>query len=341
MTVRSPHRYVARGRLLWTAGVVVAMPLAGIGAQGVVQQGWNPKAVLAQETYAKPPAVVERIVAAPRNNVSFTNPSPDHKYFLKTESEGLPTIEAFGKPHYRLSTGFEVDFKANRARALTTRGSIGLTLIDPLSGAMRTIETPKGAIVNDPVWSPDSRSIAYIASFDASTQIFIADVASGKSVQITTKPLLATRVTTLQWTANGKAISTVLIPDNRGPEPGVTVATGPLIRESDPDKPKVNRNYQSLLEDQHDFDLVDYYTTGQVAVIDAKTKAIKKIGSPALITAVDASPDGQYFRITLQSKPYSHLVPVSNFGTVEQLWDGTGKEITQLAKRNLNDGERN
>src|SRR6185312_3487794 len=205
-----------------------ALPLAA--QQGVEQQGWNPKEILASEHYVKPPAVVERIVSAPRNSVTFTNPSPDHRYFLKAESEGLPTIEAFGKPHYRLSTGFEVDFKANRARALTTRGSIGLTLIDPQTGSMRTIETPKGAIVNGATWSPDGKSIAYIASFDASTQIFVADVASGKSVQITTKPLLATRVTTLDWTSNGKAISTVLIPDNRGAEPAEGVAKGPEIR---------------------------------------------------------------------------------------------------------------
>jgi len=332
-----PTRAVARA-MIGVAGLAVfALP---ISAQTVVQQGWNPKAVLAQETYAKPPAVVERIVSAPRNNVAFTNPSPDHKYFLKTESEGLPTVEAFGKPHYRLSTGFEVDFKANRARALTTRGSIGLTLIDPLNGSTRTIETPKGAIVNGATWSPDGKSIAYIASFDASTQIFVADVASGKSVQITTKPLLATRVTTLDWTSNGKAISTVLIPDNRGAEPAEGVAKGPEIRTTDPNKRRVNVNYQSLLENQRDFDLVDYYTTGQLAVIDVKSKAIKKIGAPALITAVDASPDGQYFRVTLQTKPYSYLVPVSNFGTVEQLWDANGKVITVLATRPLREGER-
>lgn len=333
LNVRPSSRWVVA-----FAGLALAAP---ISAQSVTQQGWNAKEVLAKETYTKPPEVVERIVTAPRNNVVFTNPSPDHKYFLNAESEGLPTVEAFGKPHYRLSTGFEVDFKANRARVLTTRGGIGLTLIDPLTGAKRTLETPKGAIVNAATWSPDGKSIAYIASFDASTQIYVADVASGKSVEITTKPLLATRVTTVEWTSNGKAIATVLIPDNRGPEPQEGVAKGPEIRMSDPNKPRVNRNYQSLLENQHDFDLVDYYTTGQVAVIDVKTKAIKKIGSPALVTALDASPDGQYFRVTLQTKPYSHLVPVSNFGTVEQLWDANGKVVTQLAKREMNEGERN
>src|SRR3954466_4538784 len=96
-----------------------AVLLAGqVGAQNVAQQGWNPKEVLAKETYVKPPEIVERIVTAPRNSVSFTNPSPDHRYFLKAESKGLSTIEAFGKPHYRLG-GVEIDWKANRARALT------------------------------------------------------------------------------------------------------------------------------------------------------------------------------------------------------------------------------
>ena len=197
--------------------------------------------------------------------------------------------------------------------------------------------------MNGAVWSPDSKSIAYIASFDASTQIFVADVATGKSVQITTKPLLATRVTTIDWTSNGKAHRDGADPGQpRRRAEGTGGRHGPDdSHERSDEAPKVNRNYQSLLENPHDFDLVDYYTTGQLAVIDVKTKAIKKIGAPALITDVDASPDGEYFRVTLQTKPYSYLVPVSNFGTVEQLWDANGTVITQLAKRELNEGERN
>jgi len=314
---------------------LLALP---IGAQTVVQQGWNPKEVLAKETYVKPPAIVERIVAAPRNSVTFTNPSPDKRYFLKMESDGLPSIDAFGKPHYRLG-GVEIDWKANRARALTTRGSVGLTLIDPMTGAMRTIETPKGALVSGATWSPDGKSIGYLANFDAATHIFVADVASGKSTQITKTPLLAARVTTFDWTANGKSIVTVLLPDNRPPEPKrPAVETGPLVRTSEAGRVLQNRNYASLLRDQYDKDLLDYYTLGQLALIDVKTRAVKKIGAPALITTVDASPDGQYFRVTLQTKPYSYLVPVSNFGTVEQLWDASGKVITELSQRKLVEG---
>jgi dipeptidyl aminopeptidase/acylaminoacyl peptidase len=322
-------------RLVVVGLSLVALPL---GAQNVTQQGWNPKEVLSKETYVKPPEIVERIVAAPRNNVAFTNPSPDRKYFLKTESEGLPSIDAFGKPHYRLG-GVEIDWKANRARSLTTRGSVGLTLIDPLTGAMRTIETPKGALVSNATWSPDGKSIGYLANFDAATHIFVADVASGKSVQVTKTPLLAVRVPSFDWTADGKNVVAVLLPDNRPPEPKrPPVETGPLVRTSEAGKVLQNRNYASLLRDQYEKDLLDYHTLGQLAVIDVKSKAVKKVGAPALITSVDASPDGQYFRVTLQTKPYSYLVPVANFGTVEQLWDATGKVLTEIAKTQLREG---
>jgi dipeptidyl aminopeptidase/acylaminoacyl peptidase len=316
----------------------IAITVTSLSAQTVTQQGWNPKEILAKETYVKPPEIVERIVTAPRNNVSFSNPSPDKHYFLKAESEGLPSIEAFGKPHYRLG-GVEIDPKANRARALTTRGSVGLTLIDPTSGATRTIETPKGALVNGATWSPDGKAIGYIASFDAATHIFVADVASGKSVQITKTPLLAVRVTGFDWTADGKSVVAVLLPDNRPAEPKrPAVETGPLVRTSEQGKVLQNRNYASLLRDPYDKELLDYYTMGQLALIDVKTKVAKKIGQPALITAVDASPDGQYFRVTLQTKPYSYLVPVSNFGTVEQVWDATGKVLAEVSKRTLSEG---
>src|SRR5437867_4352340 len=149
----------------------LAILVSPIHAQNVTQQGWNPKEILAAETYVKPPAAVEKIVTAPRNAVALTNPSPDHKHYLKVESEGLPGIEAFGKPHYRLG-GVEIDWKANRARALTTRGGVGLTLVDPTTGKLSTIETPKSALVSGAAWSPDSKSIGYLVNFDAATHIF-------------------------------------------------------------------------------------------------------------------------------------------------------------------------
>ncbi|MGQ0765025.1 MAG: hypothetical protein ACT4OZ_05085 [Gemmatimonadota bacterium] len=113
---------------------------------------WSPRDVLASETYVRPPAEIERLVAAPRqNNVSLGNLSPDRKHFLNTQSEGLPSLATFGKAHYYFA-GLQVDFGANRARSLTTRGASGLEVIDAATGAKRTLETPRGATVSAPDW---------------------------------------------------------------------------------------------------------------------------------------------------------------------------------------------
>ncbi len=44
-----------------------------------------------------------------------------------------------------------------------------------------------------------------------------------------------------------------------------------------------------------------------------------------MISAVDASPDGKYFHVTLMQKPFSYIVQYNSFGTSEQIWDATAR----------------
>ncbi len=325
----------AFGVLALTA--IAAAPLA---AQTIVQQGWNPQQILRTETYVHPPADLERIIMTPRTDISFTQPSPYRTWFLRTPCADSGDIDDYGKAHIYLG-GVQIDTKANRARVLTTSQHHGLTLIDPRTMATKTIETPKGASISSWVWSPSGSQLAYIANFDDASQIFVADAATGKSVQITKTPLLATLVTTIEWTGDGKNIVTVLVPDGRGPAPthgAKGVEDGPQVRLTESRKiPQVI--HPSLLEDPHDKAQLKYYTTGQVALVDVKTKAVKKIGAPGMIRAVDASSDGRYLRVTEMAEPFSYLVPVTSFGSVQELWDNTGKAIATLAKTPLREGD--
>ena len=336
-TTRRP-RHTCRWPVAAAALVVVtAVPLR---AQDVSQQGAL-KEILAKETFIKPPAAIDKIVTAPwQQNVSLSNQSPDHKHFLKLESEGMPSVQQFGKPHYYLA-GLQVDYRANRARILTTRGAAGLEIIDASTGQSRAIETPKGATISSPKWSPDGSEIAYLANFDDATHLYVADVATGKSRKLTRTPLLATLVTTVDWANGGRSLVTVLVPDGRGAEPQhPAIETGPQVRMVGEAKNKTRtyRDY-ALLHDPHEQAQFEYYTTGQLAELDAKSGAVKKIGGPAMITAVDPSPDGAYFRVTRMEKPFSYLVEYQNFGTVEEIWDANGKAVAQLAKRELRNGD--
>ena len=99
------------------------------------------------------------------------------------------------------------------------------------------------------------------------------------------------------------------------------------------------RNFASLLDEPYDMELMKYYVTGQLAVIDVKTHIVKKVGAPAMISSVDASPDANYFRVTIMQEPFSYVVQYGSFGTVDELWDASGKVVAEIQKRPLREGQ--
>ncbi len=329
------HRARWSQRALVAIAVCFALPAAA--QSNNVQSDHD---LLATEVYVRPPSVVDRIIMAPRTDITFTQPSPDRKWFLKSPGLDRGDVAQFGKPHIYLG-GVQVDAHANRARSLTNSQHLGLILVDPKTNATKTLETPKGASISAQVWSPSGAQVAYIANFDDASQVYVADVATGKSVQVSKTPLLATLVTTVEWTADGKSLVAVVVPEGRGPAPvhGKNgIEDGPTVRMSESRViPQVI--HPSLLEDPHEKAMLKYYTTGQLVLIDVKTKTAKKIGAPGMIRSADASPDGQYFRVTQMTEPFSYLVPVSSFGSVQELWDINGKVIATLNKQPLREGE--
>jgi dipeptidyl aminopeptidase/acylaminoacyl peptidase len=314
--------------------------LTGITASAPAQESWNPDEILKKEGYVRPPAVVERIITAPRVDISFSTPSPDRKWFVRTAMRDRGDIRDYGKSHIYLG-GLAVDVKANRARSMTMRAGTALQLVDPRTNAVRALEIPKGATVSSVTWSPTGTQIAYVANFYDASHVFVADVATGKSVQITKTPLLATLETGVDWSVDGKSVTVVLIPEGRGAVPTHGpdgIEDGPQVRMTE-GKTMPQRIHWSLLEDPHDRELLKYYTTGQLAQIDVKSKAIRKIGTPSMIRSVDASPDGAYFRVSVMTEPFSYRVPTSSFGSVDQLWDNTGKVVADLGRTPLREGE--
>jgi len=318
---------------MWCVSLLVAQaPAAGAKLSDDLAAS---RARLVSETYVTPPEPIVRLVTAPRHlNFSLARPSPDRRYFIREVAE-VPVVHSFGKPHYYLG-GLQVDPAANRARSLTTRGAAQLSLIDATSGRPTVIELPAGATVTSPVWAPDGRQVAFIANFDKASHVYLADVATGKSRPLTRTPLLATLVTGIEFTGDGSGIVTVLLPDNRPAEPArPAVAAGPRVQVWMDSLKSPQRTFFSLLEEPHEQALLEYYTTGQLAVIDVKSRAVRKLGAPAMIRSVDPSPDGRYFRVTTMQKPFSYVVQYNNFGELEQIWDATGKVLAEVVKRPL------
>ncbi|HEY3933752.1 MAG TPA: prolyl oligopeptidase family serine peptidase [Gemmatimonadales bacterium] len=295
------------------------------------------EAILATEGYVAPPDPIARLVNAPRqSNYTYSTVTPGaRRYLVHLISDGLPTLDELGRPHYNLG-GFQVDNVANRSRALNTSSDVGLQLYDWSTGKTTSVDIPAGArISRSLVWSPDGNTVAFLAEFPTSNQIVLADPVTGKSRQLTTTGLLATQVTNFEWTADGKSIVAVLLPDARGAEPrDAPIATEPLVRLNEGRKLHTEV-FPSLLESPREKALLEYYSTGQLALIDVKTRAIHRIGAPGMIRSLDASPDGTWFRVTYLDKPFSYILPVSNFGTTDEIIDGSGKVLAQISNRPL------
>ncbi|HEY7501426.1 MAG TPA: prolyl oligopeptidase family serine peptidase [Vicinamibacterales bacterium] len=294
--------------------------------------------ILKQDGYAQPPKEIADAVLAPRHlNVALANLSPDKKWFLDEIGDGPVLMKTFSKPFHELG-GVFIDYKANRARALTIRNSVGIQIISAADGAKKQIQTPPGARVSNAVWSPDSASVAYLVHADDATHVWIADAATGKSRQVTKTPLLATLVTSFEFSSDGKQIAAVVVPDGRAPMPPAPAApTGPTVKIADADKNRL-RTFPSLMSTTYEKELLEWHATGQVAFIDVQKGSVKKIGQPAMVRSIDASPDGKYIRVTRMVKPFSYDVPVSSFGQVEEMWDADGKMIAKVTERPINLG---
>lgn len=324
------------------AGIAV-VPAPTLAAQAAATAAGNASQAadpITAEGYITPPEAIAKLVNAPREtNVTYASPSPgSRKYFMRTVGDGLPSLQLVGKAHYNLG-GLQIDQHANRERSMTMRSAAGLEVTDWATGKKIPVSVPAGARVSSPSWSPDGTQIAFLALFPDATHIYLADPATGKSRALTAKSLLATAVTDFAWSADGKTIVTILVPDTRGAEPKESViATGPMVRTNENNKIKT-RTYADLVMSPFEKDLLEYLITGQLAVVDTKSRAVRKVGAPGIIRALKPSPDGQYFRVTYVDKPFSYILPVSSFGTSDVIIDGTGKRVTELSKRPLREGE--
>ena len=326
---------------------VLASPLATVAGQNgaaTTSQGdgsWDPQKILRTETFVKPPAEVERMIMAPRVDISFTSPSPDRSWFLRTIGDDRGDIMAYGKPHIYLA-GLQVDTKANRARSLTTSTRHGLTIVNPQTGVTKTISTPSGATLSSPIWSPTGEQVAFIANFDNASYAYVADVASGKSTRVSASPLLATLVTSIVYSDNGKQLYLVTVPEGRGPAPvrgRDGVADGPLVRLTE-SRAVPQPVHASLLEDPFDKAQLRYYSTGQLASVDVSGKGFRRIGSPRMIRSIDPAPDGSYILVTVMSEPFSYLVPIGSFGSTQELWDSMGKLVKTMSNTPLREAGR-
>ncbi len=295
--------------------------------------------VIRAERFVAPPGNIADAVLAPRHqNVTLTDISPDRRWFLREIGDGPVTMDVFSKPYHELG-GLFIDFRANRNRNFTIRSNVGIEIISATDGGKVSVALPAGVRVSDATWSPDGKQVAFYAHTPEATHLWVAEVATGRARPVTRTPVLATLSTGFEWTDDGKQLATILIPDPRSPMPVESpVPTGPQVKLAEEKDKNRLRNFASLMATPADQALLEWHVTGQLALVDIQTRSVTRVGQPAMIERVDVSPDGKHVRVSRMVRPFSYIVPVGNFGTVDEIWDLTGKVVAKLAEEPLNLG---
>jgi dipeptidyl aminopeptidase/acylaminoacyl peptidase len=285
-----------------------------------------------QTTYKLPPKEVVDILDAPPTPDVDVSPSGDA--LLLTDYRPHPSIEVLARPFLRLA-GLRIDPQISGRQRLTQ--SVGFTVKWIETGTTIKIAAPEDLRLGTPAWSNDGRSLAFRHDGADGVELWIAEAATGQA-----KALAGVRLNDLfgrpfAWMSDNRHLLVRMIPPGRGAPPAAPAAPlGPIVEETAGKKSKA-WTFQDLLKTPHDEDLFAYYGQVQLAVVDAVSGAVQKIGAPGIITEADFSPDEKYLLVTRVKRPFSYRVPYYYFTRTTEVWDQQGPVTATVADLPVSD----
>lgn len=282
--------------------------------------------------YQQPaPEIVAIVDAAPAPGAIL---SPDGKYLLSTGFAALPGIADLAAPELRLAG---VRFNPANNGPSQPRYVRELSLIELATGRTKRIGgLPKQLKATNLQFSPDSRHIAFVQLEQNEAQLWQIDLNRLRASRWTNIRVNAIWGGALQWAADSKAIFVTSIPSKRGNVPVASqVPSGPVITEAR-GRTAPARTYQDLLKNPHDEALFSYYFNSQLVKVGLNNK-IATLGQPQLFRSVEISPDNRYILASRIDQPFSYAVPVSRFAYTTEVWDASGKVLTQIGQQPVAD----
>ncbi|XWS31821.1 hypothetical protein CRYUN_Cryun23aG0109200 [Craigia yunnanensis] len=287
--------------------------------------------------YRLPPPEIRDIVDAPPLPALTFSPLRDKILFLNRRS--LPPLAELARPEEKLA-GIRIDGKCNTRSRMSFYTGIGIHQLMPdgsLGPEKEVRGFPDGAKINFVAWSNDGQHLAFSVrveeeeSSSSKLRVWVADVETGTAWPLFQSPdiYLNAVFDNYVWVDNSTLL-VCTIPLSRGnPPKKPLVPSGPKIQSNEQKTVIQIRTFQDLLKDEYDEDLFDYYATSQL-VLASLDGTVKEIGTPAVYTSMDPSPDEKYLLISSIHRPYSFIVPCGRFPKKVDVWTTDGKFVREL-----------
>ena len=308
---------------------VVPALLAAFAA-GLASAAPVPAAASAPRGYDQPPGNILDVLHAPEPPNAYV--SPTRQAMLLVSVQAFPPMSRVAAPFLKLA-GSRVEV-ANHSKH-DTPGGYGVTpcatafqLVAVPSGKLTPLTLPAAACAGRPVWSADGRRFAFANSARDSVELWVGDAVTGALRKVPGARLNPMLDGDLQWMPDGRALLVKLVPDHMGaPPPEPLVPPGPSIQETGSGKGE-SSTYETrdTLKNPHDEDLFDWYARSQVALVDAGSLAVTRVGKAGNIEDVRPAPDGQHLLVVALHRPYSYVTTHERFPREIEVWN--------IAKRN-------
>jgi dipeptidyl aminopeptidase/acylaminoacyl peptidase len=302
---------------------IVAFTLILSGSISIVAQSASQPAA---SGYLLPPkAIVDILDAPPPPTVEL---SPTRDVLAVLERASMPTIAELSQPVLRIA-GRRINPRTNGPHRAQVLRAITLKAI--ADGAERKVTLPPNPMLTWIGFSPDGKRFAFTQTRDNGIELWLGESATGQAKAVSTAQLNASLGTPCEWVGEGASLLCAFVSPSRGAAPATpTVPSGPNIQEHRGTVAPV-RTYQDLLTSAHDEALFDYYATSQLAWVDAASGQRTPVGPPAIFETSLPSPDGNFVLVARVKRPYSWLVPYTNFPSSIEIWDRKGAPVKAIA----------
>ena len=280
----------------------------------------------AQETavYQKPSKEIsDLLLAPPTPTISVDGKA---QYMLVMERSFYPTVEELGQPEFKIA-GLRINpnnFSLSRQNFIKK-----LSLQNIVTGKNITLAgMPNNLSALSPSWNPSENKIAFYNVTANAVDVWVIDIKTGTCSKINKSPVNIVLSSNIIWID----YATVLykINTNNAAQMQIKPITpkGPTIQESI-GKVAPSVTYQDLIKSPYDEYAFEFLASAQL--VKNKNGVETKIGSPAIISSLDLSPDRNYVLTRTINKPFSYLVTVNGFASSINVIDINGKLIKTIA----------
>jgi len=278
--------------------------------------------------YKEPPAEISRLLDTPADE--YLSPVRDTQLAIKMAYEPFTSLNTLAEDFLELA-GSRIN--PVTSSIVVKNRFLYLKLYNYSKNSTVTIAESGADYILDYSVSPSKHYLA--VKMQKADGIYLSVYDLVKAKMIFQSPFKLNNVLdelAVQWVKND-GLLLMTVPEKRTPLKARTAEfIVPRTEESSGLAAKL-RTYQSLLKDEYDRYLFEYFFTSQPVLLSLPQGKIGKIGKPDIYTVFDMSPDGKFINSKRINKPYSFAVPYYRFGNTREILNINGKVIKELVTK--------